>query len=49
MAKSANLNIRIDPDIKQEADDIIAGRIQTKRFTSFREFTADMENDDAGI
>ena len=97
MAKSANLNIRIDPDIKQEAeslyndfgitisdavniflrqslrvgglpfemrqprynaeteaamkeaDDIIAGKIQTKRYTSFREFATDMENDDAGI
>ena len=97
MAKSANLNIRIDPNIKQEAeslyndlgitvsdainiflrqslrvgglpfemrqprynaeteaamkeaDDIVAGRIQTKRYTSFQEFTTDMENDDAGI
>jgi DNA-damage-inducible protein J len=97
MAKSANLNIRIDPNIKQEAeslyndfgitisdavniflrqslrvgglpfemrqprynaeteaamkeaDYITAGKIQTKRYTSFREFTADMENDDAGI
>jgi DNA-damage-inducible protein J len=97
MAKSANLYIRIDPDIKREAealyndfgitvsdavniflrqslrvgglpfemrqprynaeteaamkeaDDIIAGKIQTKRYTSFCEFAADMVNDDAGI
>ena len=49
MAQSAYLNIRIDPEIKKEADDIIAGEIQTKRYTSFLEFTADMENDDSGI
>jgi len=93
MAKSANLNIRIDPETKQnvellfknfgitvsdavniflhqslmvgglpfemrqprynaeteaamwEADDIITGKIQTKRYSSFREFVADMEDD----
>ena len=97
MAKTANLNIRIDPDIKRdaeslyndfgitvsdavniflrqslrvgglpfemrqprysaeteaamkEADDIIAGKIQAKRYSSFREFAADMENEDAGV
>jgi len=96
MAKSANLNIRIDPDVKRdaeslynnfgitvsdavniflrqslkvgglpfemrqprynaeteaamkEADDIIAGRVKAKRYSSFGEFTADMENEDAG-
>jgi len=97
MAKSANLNIRIDPETKQnaevlfqnfgitmsdavniflhqslmvgglpfemrqpsynakteaamrEADDIISGRIQTKRYSSFREFATDMEDDHARI
>ena len=97
MAKSANLNIRIDPDIKREAeslyndlgitvsdavniflrqslrvgglpfemrrphynaeteaamkeaDDIIAGRVQTRRYSSFREFVSDMENSNAGV
>ena len=33
----------------KEADDIIAGRIQTKRYASFKEFAADMENEDAGV
>ena len=33
----------------KEADDIIAGRIQTKRYSSFKEFAADMENEDAGV
>ena len=94
MTKSANLNIRIDPDTKQsaeslfknfgitisdavniflhqsvmvgglpfemrqprynaeteaamrEADDIIAGKIKTKRYSSFSDFVADMENDE---
>ena len=97
MAKSANLNIRIDPDVKRdaeslynnfgitvsdavniflrqsirvgglpfemrqprynaeteaamkEADDIIAGRVQAKRYSSFSEFVAEMENEDAGV
>ena len=97
MAKSANLNIRIDPYVKREAeslyndlgitvsdavniflrqslrigglpfemrqtrynseteaamkeaDDIIAGKIKAKRYSSFREFAADMENEDAGV
>lgn len=97
MAKSANLNIRIDPETKQdaeklfknfgitvsdavniflrqslmvgglpfemrqprynaeteaamrEADDIAAGKIQTKRYSSFRDFVSDMEDDDAGV
>ena len=97
MAKSANLNIRIDPETKQnaevlfknfgitisdavniflhqslmvgglpfemrqprynaeteaamrEADDIIAGKVQTKRYFSFREFISDMEDDNAGV
>jgi len=97
MAKSANLNIRIDPVIKQdaeslfnnfgitvsdavniflrqslmvgglpfemkqprynaeteaamrEADDIISGKIKTKRYASFSEFVAEMENEDAGV
>jgi len=95
MAKSANLNIRIDPETKQnaealfknfgitvsdavniflrqslmvgglpfemrqprynaeteaamrEADDIIAGKVQAKRYSSFREFAAEVEDDHA--
>jgi DNA-damage-inducible protein J len=97
MAKSANINIRIDPETKQEAealyrsfgitisdavniflrqslmvgglpfemrqprysaeteaamreaDDIIAGRVQAKSYSSFREFLDDTELDDADI
>lgn len=97
MAKSANLNIRVDPDVKRdveslyrsfgitvsdavniflhqslrvgglpfemrqprynaeteaamrETDDIIAGRIQTKRYSSFEEFVTDMVNEDAEL
>ena len=97
MAKTASLNIRIDPDVKRdaeslynnfgitvsdavniflhqslkvgglpfemrqprynaeteaamrEADEIIAGRVQTKRYTSFREFADDMENEHVGV
>ena len=97
MAKSANLNIRIDPETKQnaevlfknfgitisdavniflhqslmvgglpfemrqprynaeteaairEANDIITGKVQAKRYLSFREFISDMEDDNAGV
>jgi DNA-damage-inducible protein J len=33
----------------KEADEIIAGRVKTKRYSSFKEFAADMENEDAGV
>ena len=33
----------------QETRDIRAGKIQTKQFSSFREFLADVENDHADI
>jgi DNA-damage-inducible protein J len=41
-------NVETETAMK-EADDIIAGRIQAKRYSSFKEFAADMENEDAGV
>ena len=33
----------------KEADDIIAGKVQTKRYSSFRDFVADMDKEDKDL
>ena len=33
----------------READEIATGKIQAKRYSSFSDFVADMENEDAGV
>lgn len=46
MAKTANINIRIDPETEaamQEARDIINGSISTKSYSSVRELFAELD------